>query len=107
MNEAVIAAVDKWIGIVSDPNTNLRTSTGVSEAAGALADSIVDVVENVGGMSAWDSLPSREQHEIMSVMNKIVEVLQGTNQRWEDEGLEEQFSQRREEIREWTRQISA
>ncbi len=66
----------------------------------------MDAVENVGEVS-WAAVSSREQHEIMSVMDKIVEVLQGTAQRWEDEGLEEQFSQHREKIREWTQQISA
>ncbi len=107
LNEAVIATVDKWIGIASDPDTNNRKIAGVSEAASALGDSIVDVVENAGGTSAWDALPGREQHEIMSVMEKIAEVHQATAQRLKDGGVKEQVRQRREKIREWTQQISA
>ncbi len=106
LTDAVIATVDKWISIASDPNTNDWKSFGIADAASALGDSIEDIIERADGVS-WESLPSREQHQIMRVMEKVTEVLQGATQRVKDELLEEEFSQRREKIREWTQRISA
>ncbi len=106
VRSAIIASVDKWISITSDPNTNEWKSFGIADAASALGDSIEDIIERADGVS-WESLPSRDQHEIMQVMEKVTEVLQSVNQRVKDELLEEEFSQRREKIREWTQRISA
>lgn len=101
--EAVISTVDKWTSIVSEPDTNERESFGIAHAAGALGDSIEDLVDE----ASWESLPGREQREIFRIMEKLTEVFQRINQRIKDENLEEEFRQQREKIREWTRQISA
>ena len=72
-------------------------------AAGTLGDSIEDLANE----ESWDSLPGREQHQIIRVMEKITEVFQRHAQTIEDEVLEEESRQQREKIREWTRRISA
>jgi transcriptional regulator with XRE-family HTH domain len=104
--EATISTVEKWISIASDPDTNEWKSFGIADAASALGESIEDIIERADGVS-WESLPIREQHEIMQVMEKVTEVLQSATQRVKDEPLEEEFRQRREKIREWTRRLSA
>ena len=106
VTEAVIASVDKWISIASAPDANEWKSLGISDAASALGDSVEDIIERADGVS-WESLPIREQHEIMQVMEKVVEVIQSATQRVRDENLEEEFRQQREKIREWTLRISA
>ena len=106
LTEAVITTVDKWTSIASDPDINEWKSSGIADAASALGHSIEDIIERADGVS-WESLPSREQHEIMQVMEKVTEVLQSAYQRVKDDRLEEEFSQRREKIREWTQRISA
>jgi excisionase family DNA binding protein len=105
LTEAIVATVDKWIEIASAPDTSEHKSIGISRAASALGDSIEDVVN--ADEALWGSLPGGEQHEIMRVMEKITEVIQVATQRLGDEILKKEFNQRREEIREWTRQISA
>ena len=102
LTEAVIAAVDKWIDIVSKPDANTQKNFGVTDAASALGNSL----EDLAGAS-WESLPSREQHQIMGVMEKLVELFQRVTQRVEDGNSEEEFKQQREKIREWTQRISA
>jgi len=99
--EAIVTTVDKWIEIVSDPGTNNRKSFGVADAASALGHSIEDFADE----ASWDSLPGREQRQIIRVMEKITEILESINQRTKDENLEDEFAQEREKIREYTRQI--
>lgn len=106
LTEAVITTVDKLISSASDPDTNNWKRFGIADAASALGDSIEDIIERPDDVT-WESLTSREQHEIMRVMEKITEVLQSATQRGEDELLEEEFKQQREKIREWTQRISA
>jgi transcriptional regulator with XRE-family HTH domain len=108
--DAIASATDKWgrdfmgQGLMTDENILAGVLEAILDLYSTIAASIT--------RQEWRALTPQEQHELESVMDKLEEVATLAMSRLQASGhletqQEEMFEQRREEIREWTRKISA
>jgi excisionase family DNA binding protein len=105
--EAIIAAAARWGEAVSSPDMNDMKRFGLIQAALQLND----VLNERGEAEDWEAIPKQERLEIITTMQKLTEAA-GQGIRYLDEAVEgrdqeEQVNQRREQVRELTRRISA
>jgi excisionase family DNA binding protein len=105
--EAIVAAAERWGEAMSNPDMNDRKRFGLIDAALDLSGVIAERVEE----EDWEAIPNQERLAIVTTMEKLSEAaklgLRHTEESKEAEDQEEQVKQRREQVREWTRQISA
>ena len=105
--EAIVAAAERWGKAMSNPDMNDMKRFGLIEAAQDLSGVIAERVEE----EDWDAIPNQERLAIVTTMEKLVEAaklgLRHAEESKEARDQEEQVNQRREQVREWTRQISA
>jgi transcriptional regulator with XRE-family HTH domain len=102
---AVALVADKWGMDVASTLTNDGKRFGIIEAAIDLSDAVNVSVED------WSALAHQDQVEILTAMGKLREVaergLKHLEQSAQNRAEEESFNERREQIRQWTEQISA
>jgi transcriptional regulator with XRE-family HTH domain len=105
--EAIVAAASRWGEAMADADTDDHKRFGLIEAALALNGVISERAEQ----EHWEALPNRERLEIVTAMEKLTEAaergLAHLKASHESRTQEEQVEQRREQIRELTRRISA
>jgi len=106
-SEAIIAATARWGEAMSSPDMNDTKRFGLIEAALELSDVIAERVEE----EDWEALPNQERLEIVTTMEKLIEAANQGLGHLEKSGRakaqEEVVNQRREQMREWTRRLSA
>jgi excisionase family DNA binding protein len=106
-SEAIIAAAARWGEAVSSPDMNDTKRLGLIDAALELNGVISERAEE----EDWEALPNQERLEIVTTMEKLIEAANQGLRHLEESGRakaqEEQVSQRRDQMREWTRRISA
>lgn len=104
---AIIAAAERWAEAVSSTDMADAKRLGLIEAAQDLSGVIAEHVEE----EDWDVIPNQERLAIVTTMEKLLEAtkrgLRHAEESKEARDQEEQVNQRREQMREWTRQISA
>jgi excisionase family DNA binding protein len=105
--EAIVTAAERWGEAVSSTDMADAKRFGLIDAALDLCGLIGERVDR----ESWEALPNRERLEIVTTMEKLTEVAeQGRSHLRESEETrtqEEQVNQRREQVRELTRRISA
>jgi excisionase family DNA binding protein len=101
---AVALVADKWSMDVASTLTSDHKRLGIIEAAIDLSDAINESVED------WSALAHQDQVEILTAMEKLREVaelgLKHLEQSAQNRAEEETFEERREQIRQWTKQIA-
>jgi excisionase family DNA binding protein len=106
-SEAIIAAAARWGEAMSSLDTTDSKRFGLIDAALTLSDVISERAE----AEDWEALPNQERLEIVTTMEKLGEAAEQGLRHLKESGVaraqEEQVNQRREQIREWTRRISA
>jgi len=106
-SEAIIAAAGRWGEAMSNVDTSDSKRFGLIDAALTLSDVISERAE----AEDWDALPNQERLEIVTTMEKLGEAaeqgLRHLKESGEAKDQEEQVKQRREQMRELTRRISA
>jgi transcriptional regulator with XRE-family HTH domain len=106
-SEAIIAAAASWGKAMANPDMSDRKRVGLIDAALTLSDVINERVE----AEDWEAVPIIERLEIIHTMGKLGEAaeqgLRHLKESGEAKDQEEQVKQRREQIRQWTDQISA
>jgi transcriptional regulator with XRE-family HTH domain len=106
-SEAIIAVAARWGEAVADPDINDRKRIGVIDAALELGDVISEHVED----EVWEAIPNQERLEIVTTMEQLNAVAEkGVNHlesSAQTEAERQRFQERREQIRQWTRQKSA
>jgi excisionase family DNA binding protein len=106
-SEAIIAAAAKWGEAMSNPDMDDTKRTGLIKAALDLSGVIAERVEE----EDWEAIPNQERLEIVTSMEKLGEAasvgIRHLQESAEARDQEEEVKQRREQIREWTDQISA
>jgi transcriptional regulator with XRE-family HTH domain len=106
-SEAIIAVAARWGEAVADPDMNDTKRFGVIDAALELSDVISERVE----AEVWEAIPNQERLEIVTTMEQLNAVAgKGVNHlksSVQTEAERQRFQERREQIRQWTRQISA
>jgi transcriptional regulator with XRE-family HTH domain len=107
-SEAIIAAAERWGEAVASTDMDDSKRFGIIDAALDLSDLISGTVR---GEQDWDAIPNHERLAIVTTMEKLVEAanlgLRHAKKSKEARYQEEQVNQRRDQVREWTRQISA
>lgn len=107
--EAIGAAAERWGEAVSSPDMDDTKRFGLIDAARELSDVIGERVDN----EDWEAIPNQERLEIVTTMEKLLEVVKlgliyvhigKSPEAWVQE---EEVKERREQIREWTSRISA
>jgi transcriptional regulator with XRE-family HTH domain len=106
-SEAIIAAAARWGEAMSSPDMNDTKRFGLIDAALDLSR----VIEERAEEEDWEALPNQERLEIVTTMEKLIEAANQGLRHLEESGMakaqEELVDQRREQMREWTRRISA
>jgi excisionase family DNA binding protein len=103
-SEAIIGAAAKWGEAVAKPDMSDSKRFGIIDAALELSGVISERVEE----EDWEAIPNQERLEIVTTMERLVEAASvGIRHAGEARDQEEEVKQRREQIREWTHQISA
>jgi transcriptional regulator with XRE-family HTH domain len=104
---AIAAAADSWGEAVSSNDMGDEKRFGLIGAALDLSNRISESVEE----EDWDAIPNEERLEIVTTMEKLGEAaergLRHLQETAEASTQAEQVKQRREQMREWTRRISA
>jgi transcriptional regulator with XRE-family HTH domain len=104
---AIAAAADSWGEAVSSNDMEDEKRFGLLDAALDLSNRISESVEE----EDWDVIPNEERLEIVTAMEKLQEAaergLRHLQETAETRTQAEQVKQRREQMREWTRSISA
>lgn len=100
--DAVSAAADTWAAAVSNPEMDNYKRFGIRDAAIELFERI-----NARAVEEWRTLPNDERRDIGRAMEKLNEVPEQAYRAMPDETLEEAMEERRKNIRELTRRISA
>ena len=104
---AIAAAADSWGEAVSSKDMGDEKRFGLIDAALDLSNRISESVEE----EDWDVIPNEERLEIVTAMEKLQEAaergLRHLQETAETRTQAEQVKQRREQMREWTRSISA
>jgi transcriptional regulator with XRE-family HTH domain len=105
--EAIIAAAASWGKAMANPDMSDSKRLGLIDAALTLSDVINERVQ----AEDLEAIPTIEQLEIMHTMGKLGEAtdqgLRHLKESGEARDQEEQVKQRREQMRELTRRISA
>jgi transcriptional regulator with XRE-family HTH domain len=105
--EAIVAAARRWGEAMTDADTDDHKRFGLIDAALGLGA----VIEERAVEEDWDALPNQERLEIVTAMEQLTEAarrgLAHLEASHEAKTQEEQIEQRREQIREMTRRISA
>lgn len=106
-SEAIITAAARWGEAMSSPDMNDTKRFGLIDAALDLSR----VIEERAEEEDWEALPNQERLEIVTTMEKLIEAANQGLRHLEESGRakaqEELVDQRREQMREWTRRISA
>jgi excisionase family DNA binding protein len=106
-SEAIIAVAARWGEAMSSPDMKDTKRFGLIEAALDLSGVIEERVEE----EDWEAIPNRVRLEIVTTMEKLVDAanlgLRHAEESGEARDQEEQVNQRREQMRELTRRISA
>jgi transcriptional regulator with XRE-family HTH domain len=106
-SEAIIAAASRWGDAMSSLDTTDSKRFGLIDAALTLSDIISERAE----AEDWEALPNQERLEIVTTMQKLGEVADlGLRRLQESTGTQDQeqrVKERREQIREMTRRLSA
>jgi transcriptional regulator with XRE-family HTH domain len=106
-SEAIIAAAERWGEAVSSPDMDNTKRIAIIAAALELSDLVNERAEDEG----WEAIPPQEQLEIVSTMEKLTEAagqgIRYLEEAGEAKAQEEEVKQRREQIRERTRRMSA
>jgi transcriptional regulator with XRE-family HTH domain len=106
-SEAIIAAAARWGEAMSSPDMNDTKRFGLIDAALDLSR----VIEERAEEEDWEALPNQERLEIVTTMEKLIEAANQGLRHLEESGRakaqEVLVNQRREQMREWTRRISA
>jgi transcriptional regulator with XRE-family HTH domain len=106
-SEAIIAVAARWGETMSNPDMNDTKRFGLIEAALDLSGVIEERVDE----EDWEAIPNRVRLEIVTTMEKLVEAanlgLRHAKESGEARDQEEQVNQRREQMRELTRRMSA
>jgi transcriptional regulator with XRE-family HTH domain len=104
---AIAAAADSWGEAVSSNDMGDEKRFGLLDAALDLSNLISERVEE----EDWDVIPNEERLEIVTTMEKLGEAaergLRHLQETAETRTQAEQVKQRRQQMREWTRSISA
>jgi excisionase family DNA binding protein len=104
--EAIVTAAERWGEAVSSTDMADARRFGLIDAALDLSGVIAERVEE----EDWEAIPNQERLAIVTTMEKLSEAanlgLRHTEESKEAEDQEEQVKQRREQVREWTRQIA-
>jgi transcriptional regulator with XRE-family HTH domain len=105
--EVITAAAEEWGEAVSSPGMDDSKRLALIDAALRLSDLISQSVEE----EDWEAIPNQERREIVSTMEELNAVSERGLQHLEAKTAasthEAQIKHRREQIREWTRRISA
>lgn len=105
--EAIASVAERWGEAMASPGMADRTRFGFIDAALTLNGVIGERVEE----EDWEAIPNQERLEIVTTMEKLTEAaklgLRHVEESGEARGKEEQVNQRREQMRELTRRISA
>jgi len=106
--DAIAAAAEGWTACIANARVDDANIPGTVHAA-------LDLYELIAGRVSreeWDALTSQERRELTEVMDRLARAsadgllcLQKSG--YLDEQQEEVIKQRREQMREWTRHISA
>ena len=108
LGQAIITAGEKWAMDVRQPDMDFQKVAGLVEAC---FDLIGFAYDQVDGETEWNSLTDKERSEIMAAMARLLETgNRGVKRMEESVNAEEskmEIERRREQIREWTRRISA
>jgi transcriptional regulator with XRE-family HTH domain len=106
-SEAIVAAAASWGEAMANPDMSDAKRFGLIEAALDLSR----VIEERAEEEDWEAIPNQERLAIVTTMRKLTEVaeqgIRHLQESKEAKAQEEQVNQRREQVREWTRQISA
>ena len=106
-SEAIIATATRWGEAVASPDMNDTKRFGLIDAALGLGGAIEERAED----EDWEAIPNQERLEIVTTMEKLTEVaergIRHLKESDEARAQEEQVNQRREQVRELTRRISA
>ena len=104
---AIAAAADSWGEAVSSNDMGDEKRFGLIDAALDLSNRISEGVEE----EDWDVIPNEERLEIVTTIEKLGEAaergLRHLRQTAKTRAQAEQVKQRRQQMREWTRSISA
>jgi hypothetical protein len=107
-SDAIIAAAERWGEAMSSTDMDNNKRFGLIDAALDLSDLINGTVR---GEDDWEAIPNRERLEIVRTMEKLGEVADLGLRRLEEsagtQDQEQRAKERREQIRERTRLISA
>jgi excisionase family DNA binding protein len=105
--EAIVAAAERWGEDVSNTDMADAKRFGLIDAALGLSGVISERAEK----EDWEALPNQERLEIVTTMEKLVEVANLGNRHLEESAeakdKEVQARQRRAQIKEMTRKIGA
>jgi transcriptional regulator with XRE-family HTH domain len=106
-SEAIIAAAATWGEAMSNSDMNDTKRFGLIQAALDLERVIEELTEE----EDWEAIPNQERLEIVTTMQKLTEAaeqgIRHLQESAEARDQEEQVSQRRKQMRELTRRISA
>jgi transcriptional regulator with XRE-family HTH domain len=106
-SEAIIAAAGRLGEAMSSPHMDDKRRFGLLDAILELSGTISEPVEE----ESWEAIPNGERLEIVTTMEKLGEAaqqgLRHLKESAEARDQEEQVKQRREQVRELTRRISA
>jgi excisionase family DNA binding protein len=104
--EAIVVAAERWGEAMSNPDMDDTKRVVLIDAALELSSVIAEPVEEEN----WEALPNQERLEIATTTEKLVEAakqgLRHAEESKEARDQEEQINQRREQMREWTREIA-
>ena len=104
---AIIAAAAKCGEAMANPDMNDTKRFGLIEAAQELSDVIAERVNE----EDWEAIPNQERLEIVTTMEQLNAVAEkGVNHlksSAQTEAERQRFQERREQIRQWTRRLSA
>jgi transcriptional regulator with XRE-family HTH domain len=103
--DAIASAADKWLEVVSKPETPDATAAGALEAAARLYGALMDGITR----SEWETLTTQERGEFAEVMDKLAKVGAEGILRLQESGYfdAERTRIQREMMRKWTDRISA
>jgi transcriptional regulator with XRE-family HTH domain len=105
--QAITAAAEKWGEVVVDTDMDDKQRSGFINAALDLSD----LISEQAVQEDWGTLTNQERREIVATMEQLTAVAERgvrhleTSARTEAE--RKRFQENREQIRQWTRQISA
>ncbi len=105
--ETIVAAADRWVEAVSRADTDAAKCFGLIDAALDISDLISERAEK----EDWEALTNQERREIITTMEKLGEVAERGLRRLQESReapvQEQRVKERREQIKEMTRRISA